>query len=61
MASVVLMLNSHSLSLSRPSEPAFYIDSGAVDFQDLMVVQSSEHNSVQESVNKVSITEPYPR
>ncbi|KAI5393051.1 hypothetical protein KIW84_060268 [Lathyrus oleraceus] len=61
MASVVLMLNSHSLGLSRPSEPAFYIDSGAVDFQDLMVVQSSEHNSVQVSVNKVSITEPYPR
>ncbi|CAK8569576.1 unnamed protein product [Lathyrus sativus] len=52
MTSVVLMLNSHSISLSRPSEPAFYFDSGAVDFPDLMV---------QSSVNKVSITEPYPR
>ncbi|XP_058725226.1 cysteine-rich receptor-like protein kinase 44 [Vicia villosa] len=60
MASVVLMLNSHSLSLSRPSEPAFYVGSGAVDFQDIMM-QSSEHNSGQESINKVSITELYPR
>ncbi|XP_058725199.1 cysteine-rich receptor-like protein kinase 44 [Vicia villosa] len=60
MTSVVLMLNSHSFSLSRPSEPAFYVGSGAVDFQDIMV-QSSEHNSGQESINKVSIMEPYPR
>ncbi|XP_058725196.1 cysteine-rich receptor-like protein kinase 44 isoform X2 [Vicia villosa] len=60
MASVVLMLNSHSLSLPRPSEPAFYVGSGAVDFQDIMM-QSSEHNSGQESINQVSITELYPR
>ncbi|XP_058725227.1 cysteine-rich receptor-like protein kinase 44 [Vicia villosa] len=60
MASVVLMLNSHSLSLPRPSEPAFYVGSGAVDFQNIMM-QSSEYNSGQESINQVSITEPYPR
>lgn len=59
MASIVLMLNSHSLTLSRPSEPAFYVDSGAGDFQDMM--QSWESSSVQESVNEASITEPYPR
>lgn len=59
MASIVLMLNSHSLTLSRPSEPAFYVDSGAGDFQDTM--QSWESSSVQESVNEASITEPYPR
>jgi hypothetical protein len=37
MASVVLMLNSHSLALSRPLEPAFYVDSGAGDLQNHMM------------------------
>ncbi|KAK2452470.1 putative receptor protein kinase [Trifolium repens] len=60
MASIVLMLNSHSLTLSRPSEPAFYVGSGVGEFQDYMM-KSSEYNSVQGSVNEASITEPYPR
>ncbi|CAJ2675522.1 unnamed protein product [Trifolium pratense] len=60
MASVVLMLNSHSLTLSRPSEPAFYVDSGAGGLQDNMM-QSCEYSLIQESINEASITEPYPR
>ncbi|KAK2398463.1 putative receptor protein kinase [Trifolium repens] len=60
MASVVLMLNSHSLALSRPLEPAFYVDSGAGDLQNHMM-QSWEYSLIQESINEASITEPYPR
>jgi hypothetical protein len=60
MASVVLMLNSDSPTLSRPSEPAFYVGSGVGDIQDY-TMKSSEYNSVQGSVNEASITEPYPR
>ncbi|XP_045791327.1 cysteine-rich receptor-like protein kinase 29 isoform X1 [Trifolium pratense] len=60
MASVVLMLNSHSFTLSIPLEPAFYVESGAEDFQDY-TTKSSEYNPVQGSVNEASITEPYPR
>ncbi|KAK2452476.1 putative receptor protein kinase [Trifolium repens] len=60
MASVVLMLNSHSLPLSRPSEPAFFVGSEVGDFQNY-TMKSSEYNSVQGSVDEAPITEPYPR
>ncbi|KAK2398466.1 putative receptor protein kinase [Trifolium repens] len=59
MASVVLMLNSHSLTLSRPSEPAFFVGSEVGDFQNY-TMKSSEYNSVRGSINEASITEPYP-
>ncbi|XP_027364925.1 putative receptor-like protein kinase At4g00960 isoform X1 [Abrus precatorius] len=64
MASVALMLNSNSLTLPVPSEPAFVVDSRTGSVPDML---SSEHNSretnrsIQESVNEASITEPYPR
>lgn len=69
MASVVLMLNSYSVTLPLPSLPAFFIDS-----RSFPAIQSEEYNpmaagasdesnarSVQESINEASITEPFPR
>ncbi|RDX76115.1 Cysteine-rich receptor-like protein kinase 29, partial [Mucuna pruriens] len=53
MTSVVLMLNSYSLTLPVPSEPAFVMDSRT---RSLPIMQSSEHNSREtrssESANK---------
>ncbi|KAK7269962.1 hypothetical protein RIF29_22786 [Crotalaria pallida] len=72
MADVVLMLNSYSLTLSTPSEPAFFISSRSGRLPDLhsweynsratSSVESiqSRNRSSQESVNEASITEPYP-
>ncbi|KAK2398471.1 putative receptor protein kinase [Trifolium repens] len=53
MASVVVMLNSHSVTLPMPLEPAFHMDSGDM--------KSWGHSSAQESVNDASNTELYPR
>ncbi|KAK7269964.1 hypothetical protein RIF29_22788 [Crotalaria pallida] len=73
MAAIVLMLNSYSLALPVPSEPAFFIRSRSGRHSDM---QSWEYNSratssfessqsrnrsAQESVNEASITEAYPR
>jgi len=70
MANIMLMLNSYSLSLSIPEEPAFYINSRTRSLQE---TQSWEYNSgetesseailisAQESENEASITELYPR
>ncbi|XP_014512474.1 putative receptor-like protein kinase At4g00960 isoform X1 [Vigna radiata var. radiata] len=70
MANIILMLNSHSLSLPIPAEPAFYVNSRT---RSLPEMQSWEYNSretgssepilksVQESENEASITELYPR
>ncbi|CAJ1977298.1 unnamed protein product [Sphenostylis stenocarpa] len=69
MDSVVLMLNSYSITLPVPSEPAF-VANYTRSFSNML---SSEHNSretrssespyktAQMSVNEASITEPYPR
>ncbi|KAL2324319.1 hypothetical protein Fmac_023377 [Flemingia macrophylla] len=68
MATIMLMLNSHSVSLPVPAEPAFYMNS-----RSLPEMQSWEYNSIetgsreriikssQESENEASITELYPR
>jgi len=70
MATVVLMLNSYSLNLPIPSEPAFVVESGTRSFPNIM---SWEHNSretgssestnksTQYSVDEAPITETYPR
>ncbi|BAT93993.1 hypothetical protein LR48_Vigan02g232200 [Vigna angularis] len=70
MATIILMLNSHSLSLAIPAEPAFYMNSRTRSFPGM---QSWEYNSremgssepilksAQESENEASITELYPR
>ncbi|XP_058725198.1 cysteine-rich receptor-like protein kinase 29 isoform X2 [Vicia villosa] len=51
MNSVVVMLNSPSVTLPIPSEPAFHMD--VQNFQDI--------SSAQESINEMSNTELYPR
>ncbi|KAK7829119.1 cysteine-rich receptor-like protein kinase 29 [Quercus suber] len=68
MASIVLMLNSESMSLSAPSQPAFLMDSSTRSNMLLVEHDSremgstqSKSNSVQASVNDVSISELYPR
>ena len=68
MASIVLMLNSHSVTLPLPSQPALLINN-----RSLSDIHSEEYNSearstsessnqsVQVSVNEASNTEPFPR
>ena len=59
MTSVVLMLNSYSITLAIPSEPAYVVDSRT---KSLPEHNSSElTNKSTQSVNEVSITELYPR
>ncbi|KAM6601492.1 hypothetical protein CsatA_021101 [Cannabis sativa] len=64
---IVLMLNSNSLSLPLPSEPAFFMRSNTgshmsfgSDFNSRETTKSSNH-SKSESINEASITEPFPR
>ncbi|XP_027364918.1 putative receptor-like protein kinase At4g00960 isoform X1 [Abrus precatorius] len=57
MATIALMLNSHSLSLPVPSEPAFFMDRDEYSSRP----SESPIKSDKESVNEVSITELYPR
>nr|XP_029146260.1 putative receptor-like protein kinase At4g00960 [Arachis hypogaea] len=52
MATVLLMLNNHSVTLAVPSEPAFLLNTGS---------NTSTKRPAQESVNEASITDPYPR
>ncbi|KAL3740515.1 hypothetical protein ACJRO7_021747 [Eucalyptus globulus] len=69
MASVLLMLNSHSVTLQVPSQPAFFlhsdIESDMSSTQDynsrVSDVDRSRSKSNQFSNNEVSMTEPYPR
>ena len=58
MATIMLMLDSYSLSLPIPAKPAFYMNS-----RTRSVPGSSESiiKSAQESENEVSITELYAR
>ncbi|KAE7995500.1 hypothetical protein FH972_000284 [Carpinus fangiana] len=65
MASVVLMLNSNSITLPAPSKPAFFKHSSAdLDMPSGGNIEPSERpqgNSIQASANVVSISELYPR
>ncbi|KAL3740528.1 hypothetical protein ACJRO7_021760 [Eucalyptus globulus] len=69
MASVLLMLNSDSVTLQVPSRPAFYIHSGVESdmpsMQDYNLrvseVEESRRKSNQFSKNEASMTELYPR
>ena len=64
MASILLMLNSYSITLPIPSVPAFYMDISIESNipsqreQDSWVVESglSKSNFVQDSINEASIT-----
>ncbi|KAA8519984.1 hypothetical protein F0562_014240 [Nyssa sinensis] len=70
MASVVLMLNSFSLTLQVPSEPAFFMHSSIdpelpllQEYDSGVTDQSSQSKSksTHVSLNEASITELYPR
>ncbi|KAL5579103.1 hypothetical protein UlMin_011545 [Ulmus minor] len=56
MNTIALMLNSHSVSLPVPSQPAYFMRSDAVSDRTLLV---SDSNSA--SVDEASITSLYPR
>ncbi|XP_020224175.1 putative receptor-like protein kinase At4g00960 [Cajanus cajan] len=64
MASVVLVLNSHSLTLPVPLAPAFYVDSRTGNLPDMHLWEFNSRttgSSEYTSINEASITEPYPR
>uniref|UniRef100_A0A2N9ELN5 Uncharacterized protein n=1 Tax=Fagus sylvatica TaxID=28930 RepID=A0A2N9ELN5_FAGSY len=68
MASVVLMLNSYSITLARPSQLAFFMDSNiesntsSQGEHDPRVTKpdQSKGNLVKTSINEASITELSP-
>ncbi|KAI4339901.1 hypothetical protein MLD38_024786, partial [Melastoma candidum] len=69
MASVALMLNSHSVTLPIPTEPAFSMNSSYADQISSKINSTSTlsqgdnagNSTGTYSVNEVSVTEPYPR
>ncbi|KAK7269960.1 hypothetical protein RIF29_22783 [Crotalaria pallida] len=71
MGTVVLMLNSYSVTLAVPSEPAFFVDSRTGFLPEMQsweynsrATRSSEstnRSSDQGSINEASNTELYPR
>ncbi|KAI4350277.1 hypothetical protein L6164_004748 [Bauhinia variegata] len=65
MASVMLMLNSNSATLPKPSEPAFVLQGRTFTGTQLLERNSglveTAINNVQASVNEASNTELYPR
>ncbi|CAN6690019.1 unnamed protein product [Malus baccata var. baccata] len=61
MASIVSMLNSHSVTLSLPLKPAYYLHNSENDTTEGTKSYGSK-NSADMSINEDSnITEPYPR
>ncbi|XP_058739378.1 cysteine-rich receptor-like protein kinase 44 [Vicia villosa] len=62
MASVALMLNSHSITLSIPSKPAYFYGSETRSLQNMQISDGNPDGSKShESINEASITDPYPR
>ncbi|KAK4588145.1 hypothetical protein RGQ29_019230 [Quercus rubra] len=63
MASIVLMLNSYSVSLPLPQRPAFFLHSRTETRMPIKELGSdqSTSNGIPSSVNESSITEVYPR
>lgn len=59
MNTIVLMLNSYSLSLPVPSQPGFFMHSIGSDMS--LATQSNSGDFVQASRNEATITELYPR
>ena len=58
MASIVLMLNSNSVTLPLPEEPAFFMRSKDTNIKDSDI---STNQFAQWSVNDASISELHPR
>uniref|UniRef100_A0A2P2MVB3 Uncharacterized protein MANES_16G014000 n=2 Tax=Rhizophora mucronata TaxID=61149 RepID=A0A2P2MVB3_RHIMU len=62
MANIVLMLDSYSVSLQLPEEPAFFLSSTTENMQMKgLALSQSMSQSVPCSVDEESITEVYPR
>ena len=62
MATVFLMLNSYSVTLSFPQKPAFFArNSIGTPTQKRLESYQSTNMSIPSSVNEVSIIELYPR
>jgi hypothetical protein len=69
MASVLLMLNDDSITLSVPKKPAFLMDKSTISDmsarreQNTRVIRSNQSRNrfVEASAKEASITEPYPR
>ncbi|KAM4099793.1 hypothetical protein ACB094_05G019000 [Castanea mollissima] len=63
MATIVLMPNSHSVSLPSPQRPAFFLHNRQKLFMPIKELGSdqSTSNGIPSSVNESSITEVYPR
>jgi hypothetical protein len=69
MASVLLMLNDDSITLSVPKKPAFLMDKSTISDmsarreQNTRAIRSNQSRNrfVEASANEASITEPYPR
>ncbi|KAE9589329.1 putative protein kinase RLK-Pelle-DLSV family [Lupinus albus] len=69
MAFVMLMLNTNSVNLPVPSEPAFFVGSrtGNISWEyksrTMSSIESNQSRNIsaQKSVNEASITKPYPR
>jgi hypothetical protein len=69
MASILLMLNDNSITISVPKKPAFLIDRSTISDMSSRREQNtrtrrpdqSRSRFVEASANEASITEPYPR
>ncbi|KAI7999677.1 Cysteine-rich receptor-like protein kinase 25 [Camellia lanceoleosa] len=61
MATVVLMLNSYSVTLSVPQQPAFFARSKSESMPKSLDLDQSANKSIPWSVNEASITELDPR
>ncbi|KAL7213356.1 hypothetical protein ACSBR2_015970 [Camellia fascicularis] len=61
MATVVLMLNSYSVTLSVPQQPAFFAGSKPESMLKSLDLDQSANKSIPWSVNEASITELDPR
>ena len=61
MDSIILMLNSNSVTLSSPQRPAFFLQSGTGQNVLELELDQSKGKSILLSVDEASITEVYPR
>jgi hypothetical protein len=65
MATIILTLNSYSVTLPSPQEPAFFFHSTITDEVNIsskeFLLDQSKRKSIAYSVDEVSITEVYPR
>jgi hypothetical protein len=65
MATIILTLNSYSVTLPSPQEPAFFFHSTITDEVNIsskeFLLEHSKSKSVAYSVDEDSITEVYPR